>query len=115
MQNPEVTKRMEESSGLTNFRPMKMKRFRLLHSINLDFNIGTTPTSHLRARTETFTSQVNISPKNRNAFMQIVQKYKRNFHPSNASKGTCNRSEDVRGKTPRKLRELRLSSDGREN
>jgi hypothetical protein len=88
-----------------------MRRFRLLHSIDLDFSVRKPKEQKLRVRTEPIHRQINLSPQNKTAFKRILQKYRRNFHPSNASRGNSNTSDDMPSKTPRKLRELRLSCD----
>lgn len=48
-----------------------------------------------------------ISRPNRNLFWNVVKKYKRNFHPSNASKGESNTSDVPSLKTPRRIREMK--------
>ena len=89
----------------------KMKKFRLLHSIDLEFSPDKPKEQKLRVKTESIQRQINLSPQNKTDFKRILEKYRRNYRPSNASRGSCNTSDDLPAKTPRKLRELRLSCD----
>lgn len=57
-----------------------------------------------RVKGDPFCGSILISRPNRNLFWNVVKKYKRNFHPSNASKGENNTSDVPSLKTPKKIR-----------
>jgi hypothetical protein len=103
----------EEDKSLLDLHP-KMQRFKLLNSLKLAFDAQRPSPDRARVKTETFARHVNLTPQNRLPFRKIMEKYRRNFHPSNASRGLNNTSDVVTPKTPRRLRELRAGCSNRE-
>jgi hypothetical protein len=60
-----------------------------------------------RLKVEPFCGDVAVGRTIRPVFKSVIRKYKRSFHPSNASRGENNTSDDPFMKTPRRIREMR--------
>jgi hypothetical protein len=83
--------------------------------MNLNYSIEKHEFDMKRLKAEPFCGSVHISRPNKELFRHVVHKYKRHFHPSNASRGESNTSDEPIIKTPRKIRELRERYHTEEN
>jgi hypothetical protein len=68
-----------------------------------------------RLKAEPFCGDVTVNRQIRPVFKSIIKKYKRTFHPSNASRGENNTSDVPYLKTPRRIREMRDRFNSEDN
>ena len=68
-----------------------------------------------RLKVEPFCGDVTVNRNVRPVFKNVIKKFKRTFHPSNASRGGNNTSDVPYLKTPRRIRELRERFNSEDN